>query len=93
MRSESARLTEERSGAPEAHLIRTKIAPPVASSGLLVRPGLVRRVSEWAGKLILICAPAGWGKSSLLGALHGDRDDRRYVFVRLGASDDDPAIF
>ncbi len=93
MRSESTRLIEEGSGAPEVHLLRTKIAPPVTSSGMLVRPSLVRRVSEWAGKLILISAPAGWGKSSLLASWYGDRDDRRYAFVRLEPSDDDPAIF
>jgi len=61
---------------------------------MLVRPDLVRRVSEWSGKLALVSAPAGWGKSSLVSAWYEDRAaDRRAAFVRLEPSDDDPAIF
>ena len=75
-------------------LLRTKVAPPVAAAGLIDRPEILERVSTWAGKLILVSATAGWGKSSLLSAwYHAQKDERTFAFVHLEPSDDDPALF
>jgi LuxR family maltose regulon positive regulatory protein len=48
-------------------LLRTKLAPPRVPAELVPRPALLARLDEWpARKLILISAPAGFGKTTLL---------------------------
>ncbi len=73
-------------------LVRTKLLPPVPVGGLLDRPTLVGPLTA-AQRVVLISAPAGWGKSSLVVAWRAADPDRRFVFVRLEPDDDLPAVF
>ena len=49
-------------------LIETKLHPPELRSGLIERPELERQLDQvMQGKLTIVSAPAGFGKSTLLG--------------------------
>jgi LuxR family maltose regulon positive regulatory protein len=49
-------------------LLATKLHLPQPPPGFTPRPRLVDRLNEGlAGGLILVCAPAGFGKTALLG--------------------------
>jgi ATP/maltotriose-dependent transcriptional regulator MalT len=58
-------------GTPERdRLLATKLHVPRPRPGLLARPRLLERLTEGtAHELTLVCAPAGFGKTSLLGLL------------------------
>jgi len=52
---------------PSLPLLKTKLNPPALQSHIISRPRLTRILSEgMKGKLILISAPPGYGKTSLL---------------------------
>ena len=52
---------------PSAPLINTKLSAPQLRSGLVDRPTLLGKLRESAShSLTLICAPAGYGKTTLL---------------------------
>lgn len=49
------------------HLLTTKLFIPPPRADLVPRPRLVERLNEGlTRKLMLICAPAGFGKTTLL---------------------------
>ena len=55
-------------GRLEPVLVATKLHAPPLRPGVVPRRELVARlVAERERKLTLVCAPAGWGKSTLLG--------------------------
>ena len=57
------------------------------------RPRLVARLREArSAALVLLTAPAGYGKTTLL-AEWAAEDDRPFVWVRLVDADNDPALF
>ncbi len=74
-------------------LVETKIDPPIASPWLISRDDLVDRLDRAESKLSLICAPAGWGKTSLITAWLAARPGTHLAFVHLEADDDDSASF
>src|SRR5438477_8152406 len=48
-------------------LLLTKLHPPGPRSDFLPRPGLAERLDEALSRgLVLVCAPAGYGQTSLL---------------------------
>lgn len=49
----------------EARRIQTKLRPPRVAGPVIKRPRLSRRLSEHAGRVVLISAPAGFGKTVL----------------------------
>ena len=58
-------------------LIETKLRTPVLKSGLVERPALLRHLDGVvAAKLAVISAPAGFGKSTLLGQWAGLLQER-----------------
>ncbi|MCP4961710.1 MAG: AAA family ATPase [Actinomycetia bacterium] len=72
----------------------TKLDPPALPRGLVDRPDLLRRLIASDASLILVDAPAGWGKSSVLAAWsHAIDESRSFVFVRLGTEDNEPRAF
>jgi len=74
-------------------VLRSKLTPPPLRAGIIDRPALVDRlVAARNIPVVLISAPAGYGKSSLL-ALWRERDDRRFAWVSVDDGDDDPAVF
>src|SRR5262249_799183 len=66
---------------------------PRQQPGFVARPRLTGRLDEaLAGRLILVCAPAGFGKTSLL-ADWARRGGRSAAWLSLDAGDNDPARF
>jgi LuxR family transcriptional regulator, maltose regulon positive regulatory protein len=80
-------------GAPV--LISTKLHAPRMRSGMVSRPRLVARlVGGRERKLALLCAPAGWGKTTLLGEwLASPEEPRPFAWVSLDPGDGDPVRF
>jgi LuxR family transcriptional regulator, maltose regulon positive regulatory protein len=74
-------------------LLATKLHIPRPRPGSLTRPGLLERLSEaTARELTLVCAPAGFGKTTLLA--NWARGSRRPVaWLSLDHGDSDPARF
>ena len=80
--------------APE--LLQTKLAIPPARADRVPRPRLIQRLSASLERpLTLICAPAGFGKTTLITDWHEqpDRPDLPLAWLSLDADDDDPARF
>jgi LuxR family transcriptional regulator, maltose regulon positive regulatory protein len=74
-------------------LVATKLYVPRLRRGLVARPRLVDRLGG-DGRLTLVSAPAGFGKTTLLASWLGPpTDDRRVAWLSLDASDDDPVSF
>ena len=79
--------------AAETTLIETKLYPPRRRSDLLVRSRLIEFMHEHIeNKLLLLCAPAGYGKTTLLVDYIHDFDVR-VCWLSLDESDRDPVVF
>jgi LuxR family maltose regulon positive regulatory protein len=77
-------------------LLMTKLAVPSARSPLVPRPRLSERLEEGLGpQLILVSAPAGFGKSTLLGtwASEVSGSGRSMAWYSPDSGDNDPAQF
>jgi LuxR family maltose regulon positive regulatory protein len=72
----------------------TKVAPPISASGLLPRAELVEGLVGRSCQLVLVSAPAGWGKTSLLASWAAAENERRqFAFLHLETGDDVGPIF
>jgi len=75
-------------------LIRTKLLAPVAREVVPRSGPLELLIGGPSRRLTLIRAPAGWGKSSVLGAWHGHEDEGRpFAWSALDDGDNDPIRF
>jgi ATP/maltotriose-dependent transcriptional regulator MalT len=77
-------------------LVSTKLRPSQARPKLVARPRLVGRLDPEAGRrLTLVSAPAGFGKTTLLGKWVKDQMDkeRPVAWLSLDEDDNDPARF
>jgi LuxR family transcriptional regulator, maltose regulon positive regulatory protein len=76
-------------------LLRTKVRPPPARTGLIRRARLDGLLEAGVrGRLCLVDAPAGSGKTTLLAQwCLADQAPRRVAWVSLDESDDDPVRF
>ncbi len=80
-------------------LLETKLFVPRPRRGLVSRPRLSERLSHvTASKLILVSAPAGFGKTTLLAEWLAARsaaptDERQVAWLSLDPRDNDPAVF
>jgi LuxR family transcriptional regulator, maltose regulon positive regulatory protein len=73
--------------------IRTKLSRPRLGSDLISRPRLLDRLNAGlGGKVTLVCAPAGFGKTTLLAAWV-ETVDRPTAWLFLDEHDDDLARF
>jgi ATP/maltotriose-dependent transcriptional regulator MalT len=77
----------------ETSLLKTKLYIPPVRPGLVARPRLVERFTAGLRlKLVIICAPAGYGKTTLLS--EGVRGCRMPVgWVSLDEGDNDLTRF
>ena len=66
-----------------------KLRFPSLRPGLVERPRLTQRLVDAAGALVVVTAPPGFGKSTLL-AQWKAADPRRFAFVSLEPSENDP---
>jgi LuxR family maltose regulon positive regulatory protein len=74
-------------------LLATKLNVPRLRPDLVPRPRLAQRLGEARGQgLVLVCAPAGYGKTVLL-AEWVRRSQRPAAWLSLDAGDNDPARF
>lgn len=74
-------------------LLTTKLFVPQVRPGLVARPRLLERLDAGqACKLTLVCAPAGFGKTTLVAAWL-EREDKRVAWLSLDEGDNDPVRF
>src|SRR6266516_8170876 len=80
--------------APEQDaLLATKLHVPRPQPGFVPRPRLVQALDEGLARgLVLVCAPAGSGKTALL-ADWARRGQRPVAWLSLDEGDNDPARF
>ncbi|TME36030.1 MAG: helix-turn-helix transcriptional regulator, partial [Chloroflexi bacterium] len=77
-------------------LLETKLFIPRPRAGLVARPRLIERLNQAsAGKLTLVSAPAGFGKTTLLAEwlATAKPGKQRVAWLALDQSDNDPAFF
>jgi LuxR family maltose regulon positive regulatory protein len=86
-------------GQPEpagSHVVAaTKLHPPAGRLAHVSRPALVARLGTAPpGRLAVVSAPAGWGKTTLLADWYASETRRRPVaWLSLDPGDDDPVRF
>jgi LuxR family transcriptional regulator, maltose regulon positive regulatory protein len=74
-------------------LLATKLHVPGPQPGFVARPRLIERLEEGLARgLLLVCAPAGFGKTSLL-ADWTQRGGGPVAWLALDSGDNDPARF
>ncbi len=81
---------------PGSPLVLTKLRVPVVRPRVLSRARLVERLSAKRHPgLILVCAPAGYGKTTLLAEWAQSllKKQAAVAWYALDASDDDPLAF
>src|SRR6266511_772292 len=77
----------------EDGLLATKLHVPGPQPGFVARPRLIERLDEGLARgLLLVCAPAGFGKTSLL-ADWARRSGLPVAWLSLDEGDNDPARF
>jgi LuxR family transcriptional regulator, maltose regulon positive regulatory protein len=80
-------------GAQQDALLATKLHVPRPQPGFVARSRLTARLDEGlAQRLILVCAPAGFGKTALLAAW-ASGGKRPVAWLSLDEGDNDPARF
>src|SRR3712207_3116883 len=86
----SARQAAPAGATERRRIVQSKVSAPPLRPGIVNRPALVERLVKAAHTpVVLISAPAGYGKTTLL-ALWRDRDERPFAWVSLEAADNDP---
>jgi LuxR family maltose regulon positive regulatory protein len=71
--------------------IETKFHPPNSRPEWVDRPGLIASLARTDAKLVLLGAPAGFGKTTLVAQWRAsDAEDRPFAWVSLDRGDDDP---
>jgi LuxR family transcriptional regulator, maltose regulon positive regulatory protein len=72
-------------------LIETKLHPPVARKDWVERPELVASLADAEVKLILVAAPPGFGKTTLVAQWRSSPANRKpFAWVSLDRADNDP---
>ena len=74
--------------------VATKIHAPPLRTGVVERAGLLLRLRRGdEAKLVLVSAPAGFGKTTLLAAHLADASDRSVAWLSLDPADNEPTAF
>src|SRR5262245_39496120 len=72
-------------------VLETKLHPPPARPGLVERAGLLRHLVGSEASVVVLGAPAGYGKTVLL-SQYAAVVDRPFAWLSLDATDDDPVL-
>jgi len=85
-------LADNETAGPRVRLGRSKLLPPQVRKGIAPRGQLLDHLREGRGrKLTLVCAPAGYGKTTLLAQwCKADHDRTPFVWMSADESDSDP---
>jgi LuxR family transcriptional regulator, maltose regulon positive regulatory protein len=76
---------------PAGVLIETKLHPPAARKEWVERPELIKYLADAKVKLILVAAPPGFGKTTLVAQWRsGAINHRPFAWVSLDREDNDP---
>src|SRR5215472_17582866 len=71
--------------------LESKLHAPEPRDGWVERPALVGRLAQARAKLVLVDAPAGYGKTTLIAQWRGSATEGRpFAWVTLDADDNDP---
>ena len=75
-------------------MVEAKLRVPSLREGMISRPHLVNLLNAGADcKLILLSAPTGFGKTTLLAQWRAaESDNRPFAWVTLDAGDKDPVM-
>jgi LuxR family maltose regulon positive regulatory protein len=93
MAESTATIPPAAAGRERDVLLATKLHVPRPRPGFVPRPRLLARLGEGKEReLVLVCTPAGFGKTSLLGDWARHRR-RPVAWLSLDAGDNDPARF
>ena len=86
------RPTDQRTASLAPPIERTKLVPPRVGTGWISRPRPLRMLTGSAGaRLVLVDAPVGYGKSSVLAGWRAAEDERRsFAWLSLDEADADP---
>ena len=92
---QQAAAVDHGDAASTAAVLVTKLHAPTRRRELVARPSLLRRLrAAPLAKVTLVCAPAGWGKSTLLSQWRADAGEQRpFAWVSLDQADNDPGRF
>ncbi len=73
----------------------TKILPPRLREDIVSRPPLLTLLRDkiFSHRITLICAPAGYGKTTLLVSLYSSLSDLPFAWLSLDEDDNDPSLF
>src|SRR4051794_22421609 len=72
-------------------LIEAKLALPALRGDTVVKADVIERQRTSGARVVSVVAPAGFGKTTLLGHL-ADRDERSFAPVALDERDNDPVV-
>ena len=72
-------------------VLETKLHPPPARPGLVERAGLLGHLAESEASVVVVGAPAGYGKTVLL-SQYAAVVDRPFVWLSLDQTDADPVL-
>ena len=87
------RASRDKAPQPEGFRpLGSRLRPPHAHLKLVVRGALVERLRRTSAPLVLVNAPAGYGKTTLL-AQWVERDGRPFAWLQLAVIHDDPVAF
>jgi LuxR family maltose regulon positive regulatory protein len=70
----------------------SRLRPPRAQLDLVLHEALVRKLAQTSASLILVSAPAGYGKTTVL-VQWAESDDRPAAWLQLADVDNDPVAF
>ena len=71
--------------------IETKLHPPGTRREWQARPTFIQHLADAAARLVLVAAPAGYGKTTLVAQWRSSTaEDRRFAWVSLDRDDNDP---
>jgi LuxR family maltose regulon positive regulatory protein len=87
----AARASPPGASAQRRRIRAAKLSPPPLRPGIVDRPVLLELITSASeAPVVLVSAPAGYGKTTLL-ALWRSRDVRPFGWLSLDATDNDPA--
>ena len=89
--AQDAREALKRSPAPPFEVVESKVHVPTLRSGTVSRTALVNHLRATAEPIVILTAPAGYGKTTVL-AQWAVRDSRPFAWVSVDDRDNDPIV-